>query len=66
MGECDPSKVVCSGDGLVFGFINHPIRAHIDTTRAGPGEERAPQPWPPQPPRSPLIDDVFVTFIGLF
>ena len=52
MGECDPSKVVCSGDGLVFGFINHPIRAHIDTTRAGPGEES-------------LIDDV-VTFIGLF
>ena len=35
--HCDPSKVVCSGDGLVFGYIDHSIRAQIDTTRAGPG-----------------------------
>ena len=38
MTSSDASKVVCTGDGLLFGYINHPIRANIDTSGAGPGE----------------------------
>ena len=37
MTSSDASKVVCTGDGLLFGYINHPIRANIDTSGAGPG-----------------------------
>ena len=34
----DPSKVVCTGAGLRWGYVNLPIRAEIDTRPAGPGE----------------------------
>lgn len=34
----DPSKVVCVGEGLHFGYYKHPIHATIDTRKAGPGE----------------------------
>ncbi len=36
----DPSKVVASGEGLTFGYINHSIEAMIDTRGAGPGGQR--------------------------
>lgn len=35
--HADPNKVVVSGQGLNFGYINRPIECLIDTTKAGPG-----------------------------
>lgn len=37
----DPDRVVCSGKGLTFGYINLPIESFIDTRNAGPGELKA-------------------------
>ena len=34
----DPSKVVCSGEGLRVGILGKEIKSFIDTRRAGPGE----------------------------
>ncbi len=34
----DPSLVICSGQGLRFGYLNKPIEANIDTRHAGPGQ----------------------------
>ena len=36
----DPTKVVCKGAGLRWGYVNLPIRADIDTRNAGPGRHR--------------------------
>lgn len=38
MNATQPSRVICSGDGLELGYIRHPIEATIDTRQAGPGE----------------------------
>ena len=35
--QCDASKVVCSGDGLIQGIVGKEIQSLIDTRRAGPG-----------------------------
>lgn len=35
---CDPSKVLCTGDGLKGGVLGQEIKCFIDTRRAGPGE----------------------------
>ena len=37
-GGADPSKVLCSGEGLRQGVVGKEIRSWIDTRRAGPGE----------------------------
>ena len=34
----DPSKVVCFGEGLHFGYFKNPIHATVDTRKAGPGQ----------------------------
>ena len=33
---CDPSKVVCSGEGLKWGIIRKDIKSFIDTRKSGP------------------------------
>ena len=33
----DPSQVICSGQGLRFGYYGHCITSSIDTSNAGPG-----------------------------
>lgn len=38
IGNCDPSKVLCTGDGLKGGVLGEEIKTFIDTRRAGPGE----------------------------
>lgn len=38
IGNCDPSKVICTGDGLKGGVLGEEIKTFIDTRRAGPGE----------------------------
>lgn len=38
VGSCDPTKVVCTGDGLKGGILGEEIKVFIDTRRAGPGE----------------------------
>ena len=35
---CDPSKVVCSGEGLKWGIIGKEIKSFIDTRKSGPGK----------------------------
>lgn len=35
--QANPAKVICKGDGLRWGYVNLPIRAEIDTRKAGPG-----------------------------
>lgn len=37
VNRADPSKVLSSGDGLKFGYINQPIYVTIDTRPAGSG-----------------------------
>ena len=34
----DYRRVICSGDGLKFGYINSDVNATIDTRTAGNGE----------------------------
>jgi filamin len=36
---CDPSKVVCSGEGLKWGIIGKEIKSFIDTRKSGPGKK---------------------------
>ena len=38
-GRTDPTQVICSGEGLEFGYINQPIEALINIQNAGPGKD---------------------------
>lgn len=63
MGQCDPTKVLCTGDGLLGGILGEQIKTFIDTRRAGPGELTAQCTGPTQVASCELLDRGDGTFI---
>lgn len=62
-GNCDPSKVLCTGDGLKGGILGQEIKCFIDTRRAGPGELTAICAGPQKVAFCELLDRGDGTFI---
>lgn len=60
---CDPSKVICSGDGLKGGVLGEDIKVFIDTRRAGPGELTALCTGPEKVALCELVDRADGTFV---
>jgi len=63
LGDCDPSKVLCTGDGLKGGILGEEIKCFIDTRRAGPGELTALCTGPQKVAFCELLDRGDGTFI---
>lgn len=63
IGNCDPSKVICTGDGLKGGVLGEEIKTFIDTRRAGPGELTALCTGPQKVAFCELLDRGDGTFI---
>lgn len=61
--NCDPTKVLCTGDGLKGGVLGQEIKCCIDTRRAGPGELTAICTGPQKVAFCELLDRGDGTFI---
>lgn len=63
VGGCDPSKVLCTGDGLKGGMLGEEIKVFIDTRRAGSAELTALCTGPQKVAFCELLDRGDGTFI---
>lgn len=63
VGGCDPSKVLCTGDGLKGGMLGEEIKVFIDTRRAGSAELTAICTGPQKVAFCELLDRGNGTFI---